>query len=206
MRKKEFTEEEVNKMINLYHNPTMSLQKIGENFGVSRNVIKRVLVEQNVYNPNRKARKYYFNENFFEVINTEEKAYWLGFIAADGCIVPPRVGTTSGACLKIRLHPKDREHLEKFILALNSNLVIKDRINTGFSEGQPCIDLEINSIKMVRDLIDKGIVPHKSLILEPPKIDPKFNLHFIRGYFDGDGSIYHSNDILFFLLLGLNLY
>lgn len=37
-------------------------------------------------------RYYYFNENFFEKINNELSAYWLGFLYADGCILTPKTG------------------------------------------------------------------------------------------------------------------
>ena len=33
------------------------------------------------------VRKHFFNENYFENIDTEEKYYWLGVVSADGCIV-----------------------------------------------------------------------------------------------------------------------
>lgn len=48
----------------------------------------------------------------------------------------------------------------------------------------------INSNDMVKDCISHGIVPRKSLILEPPQIDKQFYLPFILGYFDGDGSVF----------------
>ena len=46
---------------------------------------------------------------------------------------------------------------------------------------------------MAQDFIDHGVVPKKSLILEPPKIDSEFYLPYIMGYFDGDGTIYKTN-------------
>ena len=49
--------------------------------------------------------------------------------------------------------------------------------------------ITLNSKKISKDLADKGIVPNKSLILQPPKISKEFYKPFILGYFDGDGSI-----------------
>ena len=63
-------------------------------------------------------RKSYINLNYFEEINTPEKAYWLGFLAADGYIV--------GNELNIQLEKKDKEHLRKFSNAINGNLTIRD--------------------------------------------------------------------------------
>jgi hypothetical protein len=59
--------------------------------------------------------------------------------------------------------------------------------------------LVLNSKKMSQDLANKGIVPRKSLILEPPKIDSRFYLPFILGYFDGDGSISQTNNSNFLI-------
>lgn len=183
-----FTSSEIDLIIKMYLNPNISQQQIADHFGVSRPVIKRILIKEGYYDSNRKARKFYADFDYFENINTKEKAYWLGFLAADGFVSPPRQDK-GGAAVKIRLHPKDRDHLNAFTQALNSNLEIKDKINTGYSDGQPCIDLEINSLKMVNDLINLGITPKKSNTLKPPTIPEEFEFDFIRGYFDGDGSI-----------------
>ena len=65
---------------------------------------------------NRVSRKYNFDENFFDKIDTEEKAYWLGFIYADGAIFK--------RTLSIRLSTKDIHHLEKFKKILNTDAAI----------------------------------------------------------------------------------
>lgn len=49
--------------------------------------------------------------------------------------------------------------------------------------------ITLNSKRISNDLIDKGILPNKSLILQPPNISKEFYKPFILGYFDGDGSI-----------------
>ena len=187
----EYSPQDKSRIIELYNLGTVSLEKIGQEIGVSRSAIKTLLIKEGVYVQNKRARKFTGNFNYFETIDTPEKAYWLGFIFADGCVSPKRIGQ-GGACLKIRLHPKDREHLEKFVSCLEGNFEIKERINSGYSEGQPCIDLEINSHKMVSDLISQGVLPVKSPILKPPSLKPELEMDFIRGYFDGDGSIYKN--------------
>ena len=74
---------------------------------------------------------------------------------------------------------------------MNSNVNIIDHIQTeGFSNNTPMSKIVFNSLKMVNDFKNKGIVPRKSLILQPPLIDEQYFLPFILGYFDGDGSIY----------------
>lgn len=72
-----------------------------------------------------------------------------------------------------------------------TNAEIKTFIQaSGYSNNTPMCKIVLNSKKMSQDLSNIGIVPKKSLILKPPKIDSQFYLPFILGYFDGDGSIY----------------
>lgn len=92
--------------------------------------------------------------------------------------------------LRINLNSKDRQHLVKFQEFLNTNNQITDYIaNCGFSNNTPMSAIVINSNDMIQDLKNKGIGPHKSLTLKPPIIKEEFFLPFIKGYFDGDGSI-----------------
>lgn len=78
---------------------------------------------------------------------------------------------------------------------MNSNNPIKSIIqNAGFSNNTPMSRLVFNSKKMVYDFINKGIVQRKSLVLKPPLIEEKYYLPFIMGYFDGDGSIFKTQN------------
>ena len=77
-----FTEEQEQEMIRLF-NERINLRKIGDVFGVTTPTIKRILAK---YNIKPKQRRHDVNEEYFDVIDTEEKAYWLGFLGADGCI------------------------------------------------------------------------------------------------------------------------
>lgn len=80
--------------------------------------------------------------------------------------------------------------MKKFKLFCKTDAEIKLYYeNKGFSNQTPMCKLVLNSKKISNDLIDKGIVPNKSLILQPPIIPEKFFKPFILGYFDGDGSI-----------------
>ena len=183
-----FTDEQVDTMIDLYTNHNQSTRQLGKLFNVSKSVIGRVLKENNI-ELNHVARKYYSDFSIFEKIDTEEKAYWLGFIAADGC----NYQREGNASLIINIHQKDKEHLEKFKSFMKSNAEIKDFIQTaGFSNNTPMSKIVINSKKLSNDLCNLGIIPRKSLILDVPKIDSNFYLPFILGYFDGDGSIFET--------------
>lgn len=123
------------------------------------------------------AQFYNWDETYFEKINTEQKAYWLGFIYADGCVDDTE--------FRLHLSIKDLIHLEKFKNHIGSTHPIHNcQLNT--------ISFNIGNKKIVKDLNKLGVVPRKTFIIEYPKINTKFNRHFIRGVFDGDGCIYVS--------------
>lgn len=133
-------------------------------------------------------RKYYFDENYFENINTEDKAYWLGFIAADGCIVSTNKKTKSLRLL-INLHEKDVAVLEKLRDCLNGDMPIKHFVSNKGKvkmESQQ-VRIHINSNKLCEDLISHGVGFKKTFDLAMPNIREDLIRHFIRGYFDGDG-------------------
>ena len=114
----------------------------------------------------------------FEKIDTEEKAYWLGFLYADGS-----VGSKEDK-IELGLAEKDLKHIEKFRDFMN----ITNKIS--YREKTKSYRMSFRSAKCKQDLIDKGCIPKKSLILDFPNKNqvPKHLIrHFIRGYFDGDG-------------------
>ena len=191
MKRIEFSKEQIADICKKYLEERISMKKISEDYGVSRGTITRVLKENGV-EIRKDNHVYKADYRKFENIDTPEKAYWLGFIAADGCVFTRKENAT----IKIAIHQKDREHLEKFQKFMNSNVKITEYLNdTGYSEKSPTpmCSISFNSVDMAQDFIKHGIVPKKSLILEPPKIDKEFYLPYILGYFDGDGTIYKSS-------------
>lgn len=136
------------------------------------------------------SRKYKFEEAIFEKIDTEEKAYWLGFLYADGNVSEYKND------ISVSLAEKDIEHVMKLKKFIKSDAPIKikrkkfkDKIYISYS-------LTFTSKKTKQDLIDKGCVPRKSNILVFPnnnQVPSDLLNHFIRGYFDGDGSVTHAN-------------
>lgn len=188
MKKIIFSSSQTEEIKRLYIKEQMSLKSIGEQFGVSRSVISRVLEEEKI-EKRKTTHLYKANYRAFQTIDTPEKAYWLGFLAADGCVyVRPE-----NAAVKVQLSVKDINHLKKFKQFMDSNVNIKTIVqNNGFSNNTEVAVITFNSMDMATDLIDKGVVPKKSLILQPPKIDPEFYLPFIKGYFDGDGSLFQT--------------
>lgn len=123
---------------------------------------------------------YSFNENYFEEINTEDKAYFLGFIVADGCI--------SDKTNAIRIIQKDTYILEKFKIYIEFNGDIFVRKDKKISY------ITISSSKTKKDLEKLGIHSNKTMVVKYPNIPENLQNHFMRGVFDGDGCISLRND------------
>lgn len=181
------SEETKNEIIALYKN-NISIRQIAEKYNLTRRSISNFLTERGIKTTiGNHHRQYFHDEDYFQIIDTEEKAYWLGFLYADGYIVSAenRYGQEK---VGITLSNKDIEHLEKFKKAIKATNPITDvsKVNSALSR------IILTSQKTVNDLIKLGCVKNKSLILTFPddqKVPTELIRHFIRGYFDGDGSI-----------------
>ena len=181
----------VDKVKKLYETEK-NISIIAKNLQTNRAVIKRCLIYSGIeWKPiielgiiKSKKKKYTFIERYFDFIDTEEKAYWLGFLAADGYVNEKR-GYTS-----ILLSKDDEPHLIKFKKCLQSNHIIK---NSTSKRGETIFHyskLTIYSKFLTQDLVKNNIVQRKSLILQPPEnLDENLKIHFMRGFFDGDGGI-----------------
>jgi hypothetical protein len=145
-------------------------------------------------------RKSKVNDELFDNIDTEEKAYWLGFLYADGNVYTSSEKYRVVNRIEIGLSIKDKTHLYKFIDFLEGDIsMLKLRQKTNACR------VSFSSKYMVNALIDKGCIQKKSLVLVFPNseiIPDEFIFHFIRGYFDGDGSISVKNCQLQVSLLG----
>ncbi|MEA3318422.1 MAG: LAGLIDADG family homing endonuclease [Bacillota bacterium] len=157
-----------------------SLKSLSKKYGVSRKSLSRYLKEIG-FQIKCVNRKDYIvvDENFFETIDTEEKAYWLGFIFADGCARE----YDQTYSLRIEIKSDDKKHLEKFKSSLGLNAEIKQRKN------RKTVSVTISRKKLVKDLWGYGCVENKTNKGFIKNIPSKFLRHFFRGFFDGDGYI-----------------
>ncbi len=119
--------------------------------------------------------------NYFEKINTLDKAYWLGFIYADGNI------SKNLNYFEFKLGIKDKASVLKLAGDIGLDL---ERVKIKSSRnGKKLVKLRIYSIKIVRDLLQNGVVPNKSKIIMYPNFNNrKLELTFLLGFFDGDGT------------------
>lgn len=131
-------------------------------------------------------RKYTLNEDFFEVIDSEEKAYVLGLLTADGCV--------NDEAIILGLAAKDADIVTGVADILGSDIRVRvfDRMVNG--RNFPRAELRIYSKKMIRDLNNLGVIPRKSLQSRPANISADLERHYIRGLVDGDGWITGSGN------------
>lgn len=134
-------------------------------------------------------RKYTVDHNFFNTIDTEEKAYILGFLYADGCNTYDK--SKCKYIISIAQLEQDIDILNKILFSLHSNYKLYKIVQS--ENNKIKYKVEIASKRMSLDLIKVGCSPRKTFTITFPDENLYFkkNLypHFIRGYFDGDGCI-----------------
>lgn len=136
-------------------------------------------------------RKYTFNEKYFDVIDTPNKAYILGFLHADGYVDSTgRIGWNIVADdSDILEFIKDELEYDKEIIYKEPNVrIVDDREYVCRLQAV----LKFYSKYMVNSLAQYTITPNKTFTCELPNIDPFLIPHFLRGSFDGDGGILKS--------------
>ena len=133
------------------------------------------------------------NISYFDKIDIEDKAYWLGFIWSDGymCIRERGEKNRLNYEFKLSLAKEDKEHLEKFKKYLESDFIIKEyKTKTTFDNAQNEVRLMIYNKYFCSNLVNNyGLIPRRndiSLILE--RLPKELYRHFIRGVLDADGS------------------
>lgn len=169
-----------------------SFSRIGKQLQVDRKQVsyylqKKGYIPNHKFLPKTKVKQKHqknINENIFEKIDTEEKAYWLGFLMADGYV------SEKTNRIELALQEQDYEHVLKFkeFLESDHNITKKVKDNKYVS-----YRLAFSNKKIKEDLISHGCIPNKTKQMVFPTTVPKELIrHFIRGYFDADGCITSS--------------
>lgn len=184
-----YSEADLDRIKNLYENEKWGSVKIATEFGSSHKTILSILRKLDI--PVKKVgnRCKAVNENFFERIDTEAKAYYLGLLYADGCIKD--TPSNYQKKLYISLQWEDRYILEKFINRIELDNSVRFKVRDQ-PQRKDQGTVSISSDKLCNDLIRLGCVPRKSLVLQFPAdnlIPINLMNHFCRGLFDGDGCI-----------------
>jgi transposase-like protein/plasmid maintenance system killer protein len=173
-----FSEEIIRKIISMY-SLGMYTSEIDAVLNLKRGVAAYLLRKNGVCLRHRGPKSKIYNEDYFDIIDTEEKAYFLGWIVADGNISI----TNNQYCLKLHIGIEDKELIDKFLYAIQSTnkTKIKEGIHTSYY-------VSLTSVHMCKTLMNLGIVPGKSgKEVFPTQIPGTLYKHFIRGIFDGDG-------------------
>lgn len=173
-------EEKYSRAKHLYLEEHKTLTEIGKELHMSRNRLSKKFKAEGieVVNPQNCTK---FDDTVFESITTEEQAYWLGFLYADGSV------SSTANTVELSLQASDVKHLIKFkhFLGFKEDKYI-------YLDNFRC-RLRFSNKKVKQNLCALGCVPQKTLILTFPTVDqvPKpFVKDFIRGYVDGDGCIH----------------
>lgn len=175
--------------------------------------VANILRKNNVILKEPGSENKVFNDTFFEIIDTEEKAYFLGFIYADGNI---RIGKNNSHLLQIELEQSDDYILKELVKCLEYKTKVKDYKNEtviykdkelnyfirenrfdNYSKLYNGCSLQVSNKKIYEDLLTLGVKPRKTFNMDFPIINKDLYRHFIRGYFDGDGT-FSSNKICFY--------
>lgn len=110
-------------------------------------------------------------------------AYILGFIVTDGCLVEHKNGYH---CLNIT--NKNKDILKKILTAMGSNHKISVKSRGGIPKLK-YFQMQIRDRTIYADLLNLGLTPRKSKTVRMPNVSPIFFGDFVRGCFDGDGSV-----------------
>lgn len=155
-----------------------SISSLHKEYNLCPTSFKKYLLKEGIHV--RSYKKSSIINDIFDTIDSEEKAYWLGFIYADGYVSSKR------NYFEITLKSADSDHLEKLrhFLGVSNKVSIKDN---------KC-RLSVGDKRFRESLMSQGVVPRKSLTLKYPETLNGFDIPFIRGYFDGDGSVSYNPD------------
>lgn len=173
----------------------LSHEEIAQKYNISLASLERRILNDKWERTPRK-NTYTFNEHYFDEIDTETKAYWLGFLYADGYILsernrPDRERESQSFGFSINI--RDVVLMEKFkedIEATNPIHVYKGNYKTNFNKNTVMVRILLTSNHTVAMLKKWGVVENKTFFITWPDFLRKDLIpHFIRGYSDGDGSI-----------------
>ena len=156
--------------------------EIIEIVGTTRRAVPKVIREAGIQA--RRKNRYTLNEQYFDNIDTPEQSYWLGMVASDGCI-------TETNYFAISLVDKDVLDKLKADLEYTGEVYQTTHVDDGYNR-QPTYRINFSSKPLCDALRRIGIKECKSLSFNeiPSAIPKEFLRDFIRGYFDGDGSIF----------------
>ncbi len=202
-----------------YSEMQMSLNDIARNYNCTRQYIHKLMKKYGIKRRNRtQARelalskgkiaseredilgniikvthhKHIIDKDFFKCWSPA-MAYVLGIIYTDGNLQPETCTNISKIPPRLIVFQKEPELLKKMLALMDSNAMLRFKPKRGIAGAGYYFD--IADRVLCEDLIKLGLKPKKSLTLIFPDVEPQYARHFIRGCWDGDGSVYwEGND------------
>ena len=185
----------------------MLFKEIAKKVGVARSTLRLVFNSYGIEDLHQRSqviryeRLAKFNFHKFDIIDTEEKAYWLGMMYSDGCVMFDEEKKRYE--IYLGLASRDVDHVIKFKNFLEDTRDFEKCVKKTIDEKEDGRVLVyytyiVKNKHLAQSLVNLGCVPRKSLILKFPNeqifTDKNLVYHFIRGYVDGDGSIFKRPD------------
>ena len=169
----------------MYLNQNKTPQEIANIYNSKRYQINYLLEKHGIQKTiSESRRKYYLNEQYFDEINTSNKAYILGFLYADGYI------NLINNTIVLSLSYEDKDILEDIRTEIGCDKPLFENYYTNKEDRveRHMISLILASKYMCESIQKWGLVPNKTFTIEfPDFLQDELISHFIRGYFDGDG-------------------
>ena len=204
-RQKEYQCEPYITFRKMYLEEQISIGVIAEKMGCSISKVQKYLKREGITRANLDSKQLLskqkqHNSTFFDSIDTEEKAYWLGFFYADGYL------DKNGSLLKIDLTAKDALHLQRFADIFQREVRVHarsaDKRNGRVYKVATCA---ISCAYLWKELRAKGIKQGNTLSEDDSifqHVSDELLHHFVRGFFDGDGTVYRNKEVLVFGFVG----
>lgn len=181
-KKLEFTD--IDNIVNEYLKG-QTIEEVSAKLGIKKGTVNFWLRKKQITRPNSVPPN--FNFNYFEQIDSPNKAYFLGLLYADGSVSHNKNWT-----INLELKFEDKYIIEKFAEEIQAINKVKEYVGKtplkGYSKLKHNAYIHLGSKKMVQDLINLGCTPNKTKTLKGiPNIPKQYIVNFIMGFFDGDG-------------------
>lgn len=180
--------EEAEAICKLYIHEGLNICQLAREYAVTEAAIRKRLLAQGVRlkTQSEAQTKRRLDACFFDNIDSERKAYWLGFLLADGCV---RDEPGKQPTIFVDLAQEDAGHLQALLVDLRCDT------HVGFYRDKSAY-ISIRSARLAEGLARHGCIPRKTRVVKFPGTVPReLYPHFVRGYFDGDGSVYYSRSL-----------
>jgi len=189
--KRTWTQEQVDDIVHMYTVQRCTQKVIAAKYSAKVQTISGILKAHNVSINYRKGANRHMNDQYFDVVDSAEKAYFLGLLLTDGSVIydAERIRQPE---ISIELIESDVEILHRLRDAIGLSTKLCYAKRAGRKHGT--YTLKFRSAHMASTLAAYHIVQDKThrVRVLPQNIPEQYMKDYVRGLIDGDGSIYFS--------------